>query len=190
MTIVPTAEAPPAATEGYAHALGALFYEFLSGTPPPAEPVGRRELPPLPVLNEEANAVLQHALSPQAGFRSEREFFEALLAACHLKRADLPPGADSLLPVPARTLEPPTGMAAHDPIVAALPMAPTIRTKLLRPPITGRNASSPATGSSWRAGRLVVILVVVLAVLAAGAAFLLRAAHRPAARPPLPAISP
>ena len=134
------------AAGSYLYPLGTLCYEMLNGTPPPGVSAGGRDAPPpLPMLGEEANAVLRRALSANPGFRDEREFFDALLTASGLERGDLrfrpKSGAKILAAPPAgeATVVPPSErviVAAHtvpvDPPLA-LRMAPTIRTTLLRP---------------------------------------------------------
>jgi serine/threonine protein kinase len=66
-------------------ALGLLAYEMLSGAPPAmmGRPEGEREnrYVALAALNEAGNMVLRRALSPNPGFASNTEFFEALVKA-------------------------------------------------------------------------------------------------------------
>ena len=182
MTLVPAAARP---SEGYFHPLGALLYELLSGTPPPPEPDGKRELPPLPMLGEEANELLQRALSPRPGFRDEREFFDALLAACRLKRGELCPGEEfSPAPIATRTPDvtqvPPATPSADAPAPALLMAAP-IRTKLLRPPPTALHTAAPPRGldHGWRARRSFIIVVIALVAVGLGTVLVLRAARQP-----------
>lgn len=167
--------------DGYVRPLGALLYELLSGTPPPAGHGSKRELPPLPALGEQANKLLQRALSPQPDFHGEQEFFEALLAACHLARSDVEQRSGPFRAAVVRrttnaTLVPGTTPTGEPP--STLPMAPRIRTRPLRTPsapVRVRN-KQPADdgGRSRRARRLVIIVVTALIAIGIGAALLLR----------------
>ncbi len=210
VTLVPTSPQPGGdkrtnsldLTSGsYFYALGALLYETLNGTPPPSAAGGGREVPPVPMLGEEANDLLQRALSARPGFRDEREFFDKLLAASGLERGDLrfKPEADTQAPVPGPAVDA-TVVPSHEPVVSAanavattpvspLRTAPPIRTKLLRPRgvSPGTEASQPDSDPSRRkvalmigAGAVGLLVVAVVAVLS----FLPR---HPASPPPTPA---
>ncbi len=153
MTLVPPAAGPgrdtPSSMRGLVagspfHALGALLYEMLNGTVPSATEKNGREAPPLPMLGEEANDLLRRALSPNPGFRHEQELFDALLAASGLRREELPRPSGHVPPVPfadpaaGATMVPSSEQAAGVASTVSLEaasvrMAPTIRTKLLRP---------------------------------------------------------
>ena len=75
MTLVPTAAGRDTQSsirglvEGSSfHALGALFYEMLNGTVPSATGKDGREVPPLPMLGEEANTLLRRGPVSEPGF--------------------------------------------------------------------------------------------------------------------------
>jgi serine/threonine protein kinase len=71
-------------------AIGLLTYELLDGAPPAVnQRDGGREARyvALSALNEPANAILRRALSPNPGFASNKEFFEALLKVSGLTMA-------------------------------------------------------------------------------------------------------
>lgn len=206
-TLVP-ASCPPRASDGnYFYALGALLYEMLNGTPPPNSPDASRETPPLPVLSEAANDTLQRALSANPGFHDEREFFDALLAASGLERDDLRskpksgaqarpavPAVDStVVPSSKPVMTTPATVSAQSP-PATQRMAPTIRTKLLRPRgATPDPGTSPSTGKPpsrtgwWTVAAGAAGLAVVMAV----GGYLLLPKHRaPAPTKSTPAASP
>ena len=208
MTLVPGARGPGRDTQSsirglvegsYFYALGALLYEILNGTPPPASSEGGREVPPLPMLGEEANDLLQRALSANPGFRDEREFFDAVLAACGLGRGDLRFGREEgpkmprVEPAGDATVVPnsmPVVGAASTvsmPMPAPVRMAPPIRTKLLRPKgASFPTEAPPAPGPSpWQRLPPVVIAAGVAAavVLVAVGVFLLVPKGHPPAPP-------
>ncbi len=211
VTLVPSSRQPGRDTQSsirglvegsYFYALGALLYEMLNGTPPPSDPAGEREVPPLPMLGEEGNDLLQRALSANPGFRNEREFFDALLAASGLERGDLRFKSASDPQVSyaaAATVVPSAGPAiiAASTVSAnqlAVPrMAPTIRTKLLRPRAANATPTGPARGihplrriPPWTIAAGAVGLVAVMAV----GGFLLVPKHPAPAPPAVPLVSP
>ncbi len=68
----------------YLHCLARLFYELVEGTPLPlgyAGGVGAGHASMLPGLGEAGSVVLRRALSPNPGFATDTEWFEALARA-------------------------------------------------------------------------------------------------------------
>ncbi len=210
-TLVPSSRQPGRDTQSsirglvegsYFYALGALLYETLNGTAPPRNPADGREVPPLPMLGEEGNDLLQRALSANPGFRNEREFFDALLTACGLERGDLRVKPTSDPPVSYAAAA--TVVPSAEPVVIAAStasanspapprMAPTIRTKLLRP--RKGKTTLPATSHAGNAARRIPPLAIAagavgcVAVAAVGG-FLLLPKHPAPAPPPVPVESP
>ena len=208
-TLVPAAREPGRDTQSsirgllegsYFYALGSLLYEMLGATLPPSGEDTARDLPPLPALNEEANGLLERALSANPGFRDEREFFDALLAASGLTRGELrftpPPGtrgqvADATVVPPADRVA--SGASTVSP-ASAVPasFAPAIPTKLLRPRVP---VSTPVAVDSRPRLHLrpavIVAGIIVATVLLLAAGLLIFLSRRQAAPPlPAPVVSP
>ena len=85
-------KASPALRELYTRGVAQLTYELLGGAP--ASPVfgsdRRGKYASLPVLNEEANALLQRALHEKAAFASGTEFYRAMARAIGYYPARIP----------------------------------------------------------------------------------------------------
>ena len=100
-----TGKSSPALRELYTRGVAQLTYELLGGTP--ASPVfgaeRRGKYASLPVLNEEANALLQRALHEKAAFASGTEFYRAIARAAghHPTRVPLPAARQGAKPGPA-----------------------------------------------------------------------------------------
>ena len=135
------------------------------------------------------------ALSPNPGFHDERELFDALLTASGLKREDLPLASGH---APQASFTDPAGDATMVPVLEAVAssagavsmepapirMAPTIRTKLLRPrdglfPLAVGQSDSTQRASPALVAAGLVGLVVVVAV----SSFVLWPRHSPLAPP-------
>ena len=212
MTLVPSSRQPGRDTQSsihglvegsYFYALGALLYETLNGTAPPSDPAGGREVPPLPMLGEEANDLLQRALSANPGFRNEREFFDALLAASGLERGDLQfkpasnpqvsyAGPATVVPSPEPVVIAASPVSASPPVPPR--MAPTIRTKLIRP--RAAKSTPPALPQASDPSRRIPPLAIaagavgLVAVAAVGGFWLLPKHPAPAPPQPAPVESP
>ena len=109
----PPGKSSPALRELYTRGVAQLTYELLGGTPASpafgAERRGKRAS--LPVLNEEANALLQRALHEKAAFASGTEFYRAMARATGHHPTRIPlvaarQGGKSGLTVPAAHLTP------------------------------------------------------------------------------------
>ena len=117
VTVTPAPPARPNGPSGgsdslpesrYLHALAALFYELLSGAPPPGI------YAVLPRLCEASNASLRNVLATGCGFGSNVEFFEELARTEGFDPADL--DRKSLRPWPA------TGLPASRDVSPPLPL--------------------------------------------------------------------
>ena len=120
LTLLPSASQPlrdrPSSVDGpvestYLHRLARLFYELVEGAPlsgsQPAAGMGAPAFT-LPGLGEAGSAALRRALTPDPGFSTDGEFFEALSRAAGYAPEDLrlQPSAMPVAPAPQQLTGP------------------------------------------------------------------------------------